>query len=119
MLISQMSFGRETSGNIAKWQLFSQATVPVTTWHIMQCVKMATHDFYQIPKCCLFQLTFSLAGRLCSTGFYILTELMCIIFAACFILRGRDTQIDFLRFESGRHDLLSDVRAFSLTSFEM
>ena len=33
------------------------------------------------------------------------------------ILRGRDAHIDFLR--SGGHDLASDARAFSLTSFEM
>ena len=37
------------------------------------------------------------------------TEQMCIIFAACFILRDRDTHIDFLRFISGRHDFLSDA----------
>ena len=34
---------------------------------------------------------------------------MCIIFAVCFILRGRDTHIDFLQFISGRHDFGSDV----------
>ena len=33
---------------------------------------------------------------------------MCSIFAACFILRGRDTHIDFLRFISGLLDLPSD-----------
>ena len=38
-----------------------------------------------------------------------MTEQICIIFAACFILRGRDTGIDFLRFISGRHDLPSDA----------
>ena len=43
---------------------------------------------------------------------------MCIIFAACFILRSCDTHIDFLRFVSGRHDLPSDAIAFSVTSFE-
>ena len=42
-----------------------------------------------------------------------------MIFAAYFILRGRDTHINFLRLLShGRHDLASDARAFSLTSFE-
>ena len=41
-----------------------------------------------------------LAGILCSVGFYVLTEQMCIIFAACFILRGRDMHIDFLQFVS-------------------
>ena len=30
-------------------------------------------------------------------------------FAVCFIRRGRDTLIDFLRFISGRHDLASDA----------
>ena len=60
-----------------------------------------------------------LAGRLYSGGFYILTEQMCIIFAACFILRGRDMHIDFLQFVSGQHDLPSDAIAFSLISFEM
>ena len=44
---------------------------------------------------------------------------MCIIFAACFILRGRDMHIDFLQFVSGQRDLPSDAIAFSLISFEM
>ena len=44
---------------------------------------------------------------------------MCIIFAACFILRGCDMHIDFLQFVSGQHDLPSDAIAFSLISFEM
>ena len=38
-----------------------------------------------------------------------MTEQMCIIFAACFILRGGHTHIDFLRFISGLHDLPSDA----------
>ena len=59
-----------------------------------------------------------LAGRLCSGGSYVLTEQMCIIFATCFILRGRDVDIDFLQFVSGQHDLPSDAIAFSLMSFE-
>ena len=45
-----------------------------------------------------------------------------VIFAACFILRGRDTHIDFLRLlflVSMIDDLPSDARAFSLTAFEM
>ena len=41
-----------------------------------------------------------------------MTEQMCIIFAARFILRGHDMHIDFLQFVSGWHDLPSDVRAF-------
>ena len=44
-----------------------------------------------------------------------------VIFAACFMLRGRDTHIDFLRLlflVSMIDDLPSDERAFSLTSFE-
>ena len=36
----------------------------------------ATHNFYLVPKCCLFQLIFSLTGRLCSGGVYVLTEQM-------------------------------------------
>ena len=43
-----------------------------------------------------------------------------MIFAVCFILRGSDTHIDFLRlsFLVGMiDDLSSDARAFSLTSF--
>ena len=59
------------------------------------------------------------ASRLCSGGFYVLTEQMCIIFVTCFILRGRDMHIDFLQFVSGQHDLPSDAIAFSLISFEM
>ena len=39
----------------------------------------------------------------------ITTEQMCIIFAACFILRGRDTYIDFLQFITGRHDFPFDA----------
>ena len=44
-----------------------------------------------------------------------------MVFAACFMLRGRDTHIDFLRllFLVGMtDDLPSDARAFSSTSFE-
>ena len=37
-----------------------------------------------------------------------------MIYAAYFILRGRDTHLIVY----GRHDLPSDARAFSLTSFE-
>ena len=44
-----------------------------------------------MPKCCLLQSVFSLAGRLCSGGFYE------VILAACFTLRGHDTFIDFVR----------------------
>ena len=48
-------------------------------------------------KCCLLDNEcLSLAGRLCSGGFYVLTEQMCSTFAACFILRGHEMQIDFL-----------------------
>ena len=42
--------------------------VAVTTWHDAVCKtgaeRQATHDFYLLPKCCLFQWIFSLAGRL-------------------------------------------------------
>ena len=44
-----------------------------------------------------------------------------MIFAACYMLRGRDMHIDFLRLlflVSMIDDLPSDERAFSLTSFE-
>ena len=44
-----------------------------------------------------------------------------MIFATCFMLRGRDTHIDFLRllFLVGMiDDLPSDARTFFLTSFE-
>ena len=48
-----------------------------------------------------------------------MTEQMCIIFPACFIPKGRDAHIYFLRFISGQHDFPSDAEsgAFSLTSF--
>ena len=36
-----------------------------------------------------------------------MTEQMCIIFAACFIPKSRDTHIDFLRLISGWQDLPS------------
>ena len=40
-------------------------------------------------------------------------------FAACFILGGHGTHIDFSAvIVSGRHDLPSDARALSSTSFE-
>ena len=59
-------------------------------------------------------------GRLCSGGVYILTE-QTIYVATCFMLRGRDTHIDFvwlLFLVSMIDDLPSNARAFSLTSFE-
>ena len=40
---------------------------------------------------------FFLASRLCSRGFYVLTE-QNVILAACFTLRGHDTLVDFLWF---------------------
>ena len=48
-----------------------------------------------VPKCCLFQWIFSPAGRLCSRGKRF--EWANVIFAAYFILRGHDIDIDFLR----------------------
>ena len=46
-----------------------------------------------------------------------MTEQIFINFAVCFILRGRDTLIDFLRFISGRHDFrLFTVLYFSVRS---
>ena len=60
---------------------------------------------------------FSLAGRLCSEGkrFWLRKCDFCHLY---FILRGRGTHVDFLRFiiVSGRHYFPSDARAFSLTS---
>ena len=42
-----------------------------------------------------------------------------MIFAAFFRLRGRDTHNDFFAvIVSGRHDLPSDARTFSLAFFE-
>ena len=49
-----------------------------------------------MPKCCLFQwMFFSLTGRLCSGGKRF--DWANVIFAAYFILKGRDTHINFLR----------------------
>ena len=49
-----------------------------------------------MPKCCLFQwIFFSLTGRLCSGGKRF--DWANVIFAAYFILRGRDTHVNFLR----------------------
>ena len=46
-----------------------------------------------------------------------MTEQIFINFAVCFILRGRDTLIDFLRFISSRHDFrLFTVLYFSVRS---
>ena len=41
-----------------------------------------------------------------------------VILAACFTLRGHGTYAVTVVFVSGRQDLPSDARAFSLTSFE-
>ena len=41
-----------------------------------------------------------------------------VILAACFTLRGHGTYGVTVFFVSGRQDLPSDARAFSLTSFE-
>ena len=49
-------------------------------------------------KMMLVPMNFFSSGRICSGGFFILTEQTCIIFAACFILRGLEKHIDFLRF---------------------
>ena len=38
-----------------------------------------------------------------------MSEQMCIIFAACYILRSHDTHIDFLQHISGWQDLPSDT----------
>ena len=46
----------------------------------------------------LVPMNFFSSGRICSGGFFVLTEQTCIIFAACFILRGLEKHIDFLRF---------------------
>ena len=76
----------------------------------MQCPKGESvgNLFYLVPKCCLFLWILILAIRLCSGGFYVFTEQMCIIFVACFILGGRDTHIGFLRFVCGPHNLPYD-----------
>ena len=42
-----------------------------------------------------------------------------MIFAAYFVMRGRNTHIDFLRLLPVGTDLPSDAGAFSLTSYEM
>ena len=55
--------------------------------------QVATHDFYLMLKCCLFQLCFFLTGRLCSGGKRF--DWSNVIFAAYFKLRGHDTHIDF------------------------
>ena len=67
----------------------------------------------------LVPMNISLTGRLCSGGVYIFTEQTSV--AACFMLRGRDTHIDFLwlLFLVGMiDDLPSDARAFFFASFE-
>ena len=70
----------------------------------MQCAKRGSvGNKLLLPRAKMLQWIFTLAGRLCSEGFYVFTEQLCIIFVACFILKGRDTHIDFLRFVSGAH----------------
>ena len=74
---------------------------------LLAVLKRYRMHFYLMPKCCLFQYVFfSLAGRLCSGGFYVLTNQMW--FCICFTLRGHDTLIDllwFLNFWSARFTL--------------
>ena len=69
---------------------------------------------------CSNEFIFPLKGRLCSGGKGF--DWANLIFAAYFILRGRDTHTGYwfsAVFVSGRHDLPSYARAFSLTSYEM
>ena len=69
-----------------------------------QCAKRGSvGNKLLLPRAKMLQWIFTLAGRLCSGGFHVFTEQICIIFVSCFILRGRDTHIDFLRFVSGSH----------------
>ena len=70
-----------------------------------------------MPKCCLCQWIFSLAGRLCSGGKRF--DWANVIFSAYFILIGHETHWFSVDIVSGRHDLPFDARAFPLTSFEM
>ena len=105
----------------------------------------AKHDFYLAPKCCLFQWIFSLTGKLCSGGVYILPEQTMLPLVSCWEvvtsilillkillflthLRSRYPFLDiyksfwggssFLGLRSSFSTLLSDARASSLTSFE-
>ena len=69
---------------------------------------------------CSNEFIFSLTGRLCSGGKHF--DWANLIFAAYFILTGRDTHTGYWFsgvIVSGQHDLPSYARAFSLTSFEM
>ena len=57
--------------------------------------RQATFDFYLVPKFCLFRWFFSFAGILIIYCF-LCFDWVNVIFAACLILRGHDTHIDFL-----------------------
>ena len=78
------------------------------TW-VLSCAKMM-----------LVPMNFFSSGRICSGGFYVLTEQMCISFCSLFHTE-RSWQAYWFSavYVFGRHNLPSNARAFSLTSFEM
>ena len=62
-------------------RVFRAALIPYATASNSECKLKAigthvTHNFYLVPKCCLFQWVLSLTDRLCSGGVYVLTEQM-------------------------------------------
>ena len=67
---------------------------------ICRCKRGSLGNTWVLPcaKMMLVPMNFFSSGRICSGGFFVLTEQTCIIFAACFILRGLEKHIDFLRF---------------------
>ena len=64
------------------------------------CKRGSLGNTWVLPraKMMLVPMNFFSSGRICSGGFFVLTEQTCIIFAACFILRGLEKHVDFLRF---------------------
>ena len=93
-----------------------RALIPYASQSDLRCKKRVVRK----------HMTFTLCQSASCSSEYFLLQLFAlwanyVIFAACFILRGSDTHIDFLRlfFLVGMiDDLPSDARAFSLTSLK-
>ena len=76
------------------------------------------HDFYLMPKCCLFQYVFSLCWVDYAVEGSTFSLSKCDFSCLFHTERSWHTYRFTVVFVSGRQDLPSDARAFSLTSFE-
>ena len=76
--------------------LHNEKVKAISTLDIRPRLARSTKTYTTFTSCS--NTFFSLASRLCSRGFCVLTEQINVILAACFTLRGHDTVIDFLWF---------------------